>query len=39
VKAAGKPVDLVEAPNFNHFEMAESLGNPRMARMAVRRSR
>jgi arylformamidase len=28
VKAAGKPVDLVEAPNFNHFEMAESLGNP-----------
>jgi arylformamidase len=28
VKAAAKPVDLVEAPNFNHFEMAESLGNP-----------
>ena len=28
VKAAGKPVDLVEAPDFNHFEMAESLGNP-----------
>jgi arylformamidase len=28
VKAAGKPVDLVEAPNFNHFEIAESLGNP-----------
>ena len=23
VKAAGKPVDLVEAPNFNHFEIAE----------------
>ena len=28
VKAAGKPVDLIEAPNFNHFEMVESLGNP-----------
>ena len=28
VKAGGKPVDLVEAPNFNHFEIAESLGNP-----------
>jgi arylformamidase len=28
VKAAGKPVDLIEAPNFNHFEMCESLGNP-----------
>jgi arylformamidase len=28
VKAAGKPVELIEAPNFNHFEMAESLGNP-----------
>jgi arylformamidase len=28
VKAAGKPVELVEAPDFNHFEMAESLGNP-----------
>ena len=28
VKAAGKPVDLVDAPNFNHFEIAESLGNP-----------
>jgi arylformamidase len=28
VKAAGKAVDLVEAPDFNHFEMAESLGNP-----------
>ena len=28
VKAAGKPVELVEAPNFNHFEMCESLGNP-----------
>jgi arylformamidase len=28
VKAAGKPVHLVEAPNYRHLEMAESLGNP-----------
>lgn len=28
VKSAGKPVELVEAPDFNHFEMCESLGNP-----------
>jgi arylformamidase len=28
VKAAGKPVELIEAPNFNHFAMCESLGNP-----------
>jgi arylformamidase len=28
VKAAGKPVELVAAPDFNHFEMVESLGNP-----------
>jgi arylformamidase len=28
VKAAGKPVELVEALHFNHFEMLESLGNP-----------
>jgi arylformamidase len=28
VKAAGKPVELVVAENFNHFEMNESLGNP-----------
>jgi arylformamidase len=28
LKAAGKPVELIEAPNFNHFEMVESLGNP-----------
>jgi arylformamidase len=28
VKAAGKPVELLEAPNFNHFEMCESFGNP-----------
>ncbi len=28
VKAVGKPAELVEAKNYNHFEMAESLGNP-----------
>lgn len=28
VKAAGKPVELVEAPDFGHFEMCETLGNP-----------
>jgi arylformamidase len=28
LKAAGKPVQIVEAPHYNHFEMAESLGNP-----------
>lgn len=28
VKAAGKPVELIAAPSFNHFEMCESLGNP-----------
>jgi arylformamidase len=28
VKAAGKPVELVEAPHFNHFEILESLGSP-----------
>jgi arylformamidase len=28
VKAAGKAVELIEAPSFNHFEMCESLGNP-----------
>ena len=28
VKAAGKPVELIEAPNYAHMEMAESLGNP-----------
>jgi arylformamidase len=28
VKAAGKPVELVVAESYNHFEMAESLGNP-----------
>ncbi|MGA2943885.1 MAG: alpha/beta hydrolase [Xanthobacteraceae bacterium] len=28
VKAAGKPVELIGAPDYNHFEMCESLGNP-----------
>jgi arylformamidase len=28
VKAAGKPVELIEAPNYAHLEMAETLGNP-----------
>jgi len=28
VKAAGKMVELIEAPNYNHFEMAETLCNP-----------
>jgi arylformamidase len=28
VKAAGKPVRLVEAANYAHLEMVESLGNP-----------
>jgi arylformamidase len=28
VKAAGKPAELIEAPSYDHFEMAESLGNP-----------
>jgi acetyl esterase/lipase len=28
VKAAGKPVELIVAPDYNHFEIAESLGNP-----------
>lgn len=28
VKAAGKPVELIEAPNYNHFEMCETLSNP-----------
>jgi arylformamidase len=28
LKAAGKPVELIEAPSYDHFEMAESLGNP-----------
>lgn len=28
VKAAGKPVQLIEAPGYHHLEMAETLGNP-----------
>ena len=28
VKAAGKPVELIEAANYNHFEMNKSVGNP-----------
>jgi len=28
VQAAGKPVKLIEAPNYAHLEMVESLGNP-----------
>ena len=28
VQAAGKPVELIAATSYNHFEMAESLGNP-----------
>jgi arylformamidase len=28
VKAAGKPVQLVEGVGYNHFEMGESLGHP-----------
>jgi arylformamidase len=28
VNAAGKPVRVIEAPNYHHLEMAESLGNP-----------
>jgi arylformamidase len=43
VKSVGKAVELVEAPNFNHFEMLESLGNPYgpngRAALAVRPSR
>jgi arylformamidase len=28
IKAAGKSVEIVEAPHYNHFEMGESFGNP-----------
>jgi arylformamidase len=28
IKAAGKPAQLIEAANFGHFEMCETLGNP-----------
>jgi arylformamidase len=27
-KAAGKQVELIEAPDYGYFEMRESLGNP-----------
>ena len=28
VEAAGKPVTLLVAENYNHFELPETLGNP-----------
>jgi arylformamidase len=28
IKGAGKSVELIEAANYNHFEMNESVGNP-----------
>ena len=28
LKAAGKPLELIAAANYNHFEMMESVGNP-----------
>jgi arylformamidase len=28
LRAAGKKIELMEAPDYNHFEMVESLGNP-----------
>jgi len=28
VKAAGKPVELIKAENYNHFENYETLSNP-----------
>jgi arylformamidase len=28
LRAVGKPVELIEAANYNHFEMLESLANP-----------
>ena len=28
VRTMGKPAELIEAANYNHFEMMESLGNP-----------
>jgi arylformamidase len=28
VKAASKPVQVIESPNYHHLEMAESHGNP-----------
>ena len=31
VKAAGKPVTLIVAEGYNHFEMTEMLGHPSSA--------
>jgi arylformamidase len=28
VKGAGKPAELIVAEGYNHFELAETLGNP-----------
>jgi arylformamidase len=28
LKSAGKPVELIEAANYGHFDMMESIGNP-----------
>jgi arylformamidase len=28
IKAAGKSIELIQAPNYNHYEMGESFGNP-----------
>ena len=28
MKDAGKPVELIVAEGYNHFEIAETLGNP-----------
>jgi arylformamidase len=28
VRTAGKPVEVIDVANFNHFDMLESLGNP-----------
>jgi arylformamidase len=28
VKAAGKHIELIKAPHYNHYEMGESFGNP-----------
>jgi arylformamidase len=28
VKAAGKPVELIVAEGYNHFELSETFGNP-----------
>ena len=38
LKAAGKPVQLIEAPSYDHFEMADRLAT-RMGPTAARRWR